>query len=205
MKVLVLGAAGPTGRLVVEQARAAGHEVTAFVRREGGADFGGARVVVGDATRAGSLDATVPGHDAVVSTLGVRSPPPRGLQECAMRALVPAMERAGTRRLIVMSALGVGDTRQFAPALPRVLYALLLRSIFADKAAGEAIVAASGLDWTIVHPPLLTNAAPSGRYTAAEMPRLSGFPKISRADVAHFMVRTLPSGEWSRRHVVVTG
>jgi putative NADH-flavin reductase len=133
----------------------------------------------------------------------VRTLSPHALQESAMRALVPAMERAGVRRLLVMSALGVGDTRPLAPALPRLVYALLLRSIFADKAAGEAIVTASGLDWTIVHPPLLTNGPVTGRYVAAQAPKLSGLPKISRADVAHFMVRSLPSGQWSRRRVVV--
>ena len=122
-----------------------------------------------------------------------------------MRVLVPAMERARVRRLVVMSALGVGGTRSSAPALPRFMYTLLLRAIFADKAAGEAIVTASGLDWTIVYPPLLTNGPVTGRYVAHEAPKLSGFPKISRADVAHFMVRSLAPGEWNRKRVVVTG
>ena len=203
MRVLVLGAAGPTGALVVQQARAAGHEVTAFVRREGAAGLEGARIVVGDATDAQAIGRAVPGHDAVVSTLGVRTLSPHGLQERAMGALVPAMERAGVRRLMVMSALGVGGTRRLAPALPRLMYASLLRWIFADKSVGEAIVTASGLDWTIVHPPLLTNGPVTGRYVAAPAPKLSGFPKISRADVAHFMVRALSPGEWSRKRVVV--
>jgi putative NADH-flavin reductase len=145
------------------------------------------------------------GHDAVVSTLGVRTPRSHGLQQRAMRVLVPAMERAGVHRLLIMSALGVGDTRRLAPAVPRLFYATLLRSIFADKAAGEAIVTSSTLDWTIVHPPLLTNGLLTGRYVAAEAPRIHGFPKISRADVAHFLVAALPPGEWSRRRVVVTG
>jgi len=194
VRVLVLGAAGPTGALFVQQARAAGHEVTAFTREQGG-----------DATDAQAIARALPGHDAVVSTLGVRTLSPHGLQERAMRVLVPAMERAGIRRLLVMSALGVGDTRRFAPAFPRLMYTLLLRPIFADKAAGEAIVTASALDWTIVHPPLLTNGPMTGRYVAAEAPKLAGFPKVSRADVAHFLVRALAPGEWSRKRVVVTG
>ena len=203
MRVLVLGAAGPTGRLVVEQARAAGHAVTAFVRREGAPGLEDTNVVVGDATDPPAIERAVAGHDAVVSTLGVRRPPPRGLQERTMRALVPAMERAGARRLIVMSALGVGETRACAPAIARLMYSLLLRSIFADKAAGEAIVTASGLDWTIVHPPLLTNGPLTGKYAAEAAPKFTRFPKISRADVAHFIVGALASGEWSRRRVVV--
>ena len=204
MRVLVLGAAGPTGRSFVQQARAAGHEVSAFVRREG-AGIEGARIIVGDATDAPAIQAAVPGHDAVVSTLGVRTLHPHALQQRAMGVLVPAMERAGVRRLVVMSALGAGEMRRFAPPLPRIFHTTLLRWIFADKAAGEAIVTASGLDWTIVHPPLLTNGPATGRYLVAESPTLSGFPKISRADVAHFMVRALASGEWTRRRIVVTG
>jgi putative NADH-flavin reductase len=202
MKVLVLGAAGPTGRLFTGQARAAGHDVTAFVRRPG-VEVEGARIVVGDATDAKAIEGALAGQDAVVSTLGVRTLSPHGLQKKAMGVLVPAMERAGVRRLIVMSALGVGEMRQYVPPLPKVLHTLLLRWIFADKAAGEAIVTASSLDWTIVHPPLLTNGPMTGRYVASGAPKLSGFPKVSRADVAHFMVRSLDSGEWSRRRVAV--
>ena len=205
MKVLVFGAAGSTGRLFVEQALAAGHEVCAFARRDVGVGLTGARVLVGDATDWKAVEHAIPGHDVVVSTLGVRALASGGLQQRAMGVVVPAMERANVRRLVVMSALGVPPTRPLAPALPRLIYATLLRAVFADKAAGEAIVTASSLDWTIVHPPLLTNGPLTRSYVAAESPRLSGFPKVSRADVAHFMVRLLDPGEWSRRHVVVTG
>ena len=204
MKVLVLGAAGPTGRLFVQRARAAGHEVSAFVRRER-SGIEGSRILVGDATDARTIETAVSGHDAVVSTLGVRTLHPHALQQRAMGVLVPAMERAGVRRLIVMSALGAGEMRRFAPPLPRIFHVTLLRWIFADKVAGEAIVTASRLDWTIVHPPLLTNGPATGRYRVAEAPVLSGFPKISRADVAHFMAATLTSEEWKRKRVVVTG
>lgn len=203
MKVLVFGANGPTGRHVVELARAAGHEVTAFVR-DPAAAFEGARVVAGDATDAATISAAIPGHDAVVSTLGVRKPNPHGLQEKCLGLIVPAMERAGARRLIVMSALGVGATLAQAPWLPRLMYAALLGGIFRDKAVGERIVEASGLDWTIAHPPLLTHGPVTGRYRAGETVALSGFPKISRADVAHFMVGALGSAEWSRKHVIVS-
>jgi putative NADH-flavin reductase len=205
MKVLVLGASGPTGSLFVEQAAAASHHVTAFVRRDAAAPPGAARVVVGDATDAAAMSSAVAGQDAVVSTLGVRTMTPHALQQRAMSVLVPAMERENVRRLVIMSALGVGETAGSAPWFPRLMYALLLRAIFADKAAGEAIVTASSLDWTIVHPPLLTNGPATGKYVAAASPRLTGMPKISRADVARFMLHTLALPEWSRRRVVVTG
>jgi uncharacterized protein YbjT (DUF2867 family) len=84
------------------------------------------------------------------------------------------------------------------------MYALLLREIFGDKEAGERIVIASTLDWTIVHPPLLTNGAPTSSVRAGETLALSGFPAISRADVAHFMVGALASTEWVHKRVIVS-
>jgi putative NADH-flavin reductase len=81
--------------------------------------------------------------------------------------------------------------------------ALLLRDIFCDKEAGERIVCASRLDWTIVHPPLLTNGPTTAGYRVGETLALTGFPTISRADVAHFMVGTLNSPEWVRKRVIV--
>jgi putative NADH-flavin reductase len=175
------------------------------VRRKGAENSAAERVVIGDATDGVAIGAAVAGQDAVVSTLGVRTLAPHGLQKRAMSALVPAMERANVQRLIVMSALGVGETVAYAPWFPRLMYSLLLRAIFADKAEGEAIVTASSLDWTIVHPPLLTNGPATGKYVAAASPRLSGMPKIARAEVARFMLHALAVQEWSRRRVVVTG
>ena len=176
--------------------------MTAFVR--GDSHPAGARVVRGDATDGAAVARAVAGHDAVVSTLGVRKPGATSLQARAMQALVPAMEKAGARRLVVMSALGVGDTRASTPFLSRLLHALLLRGIFADKAAGERIVAASALDWTIVYPGLLTNGPRTGIYRAGETLALGGYPRIARADVADFMVRALATGEWSRKRVIVS-
>ena len=203
MKVLVFGAAGQTGLLTVQSARAAGHEVTAFVR--GANTIEGARTIRGDATDPAAVAAAVAGRDAVVTTLGVRNAMKSGgLIERSLAAIVPAMEGAGVRRLMVMSALGVGRTREQAPWLPRLMYRLLLTDIFGDKAAGERIVEASGLDWTIVHPPLLTDAPPTGACRAGERVELSGMPKVSRADVASFMVANLASAQWSHKHVIVS-
>ena len=194
MKVLVLGASGNTGRLVVQQARAAGHDVTAFIR-----------ATHGDATDAAAVQAAVAGHDAVVSTLGVGNALRSGsLIAKSFAVLVPAMERAGAHRLVVISALGVGSTRAQAPLFPRILYRLLLEEIFADKAAGERIVEASGLDWTIVHPPLLTAGPATAAYRTGEELDLTGMPKISRADVAHFIVGALASRQWNRKHAIVS-
>lgn len=205
MKLLVFGASGPTGRLIAADALAAGHRVTAFARRAATVFQKGVAVACGDALDAGAVGAAVAGHEAVICALGVRSAHESPhLLERSLGAIVPAMQAAGARRLVVLSALGVGGTRAQAPLLPCLMYRLLLGTIFRDKAAGEAIVVASSLDWTLVYPPLLTNAPAQGACRAGETLALTGFPKIARADVARFMVDTLSSTAWVRRRVLVS-
>lgn len=194
MKLLVLGATGPTGQQVLAQARAQGDEVSAF-----------ARATHGDATDPAAVARAMPGHDAVISTLGRRATfRSDDLMQKAMRAIVPAMERAGVRRIVLMSSFGVGDSIRDVPLIPRLMYRVLLRDIFADKELAEDYLRASGLDWTIAHPVQLTNGPRTGRYRAAEKLELRGVPTISRADVADFMLKELHEGKYVRKTVVLS-
>ena len=195
MKLFVLGATGPTGLQIVQQALTQGHAVTAFVRDPAKLPFAddNLKLVTGSLPGDGrALAEALRGHEAVISSLGLHNVlKSNGFIESSMRLLVPAMEKQGLRRLIIVSANGVGDTRRHAPLLPRIMYRLLLTDIFADKKAGEDIVRASSLDWTVAYPTLLTNGPRTGSYRAAERLELTGFPKISRADVADFVLRQL--------------
>ena len=194
MKVLVFRATGPTGLEVVRQAREQGHEVTAFTRG-----------VHGDATDAAGVARVIPGHDAVVSALGRRTTlRSDSLIQRSMRAIAPAMEKSGVRRLILVSAFGVGDSRREAPLFPRLMYRLLLTDIFADKKAAEDYLRGTALDWTFVYPVLLTNGPRTGRYRAAEHLDLRGIPKISRADVADFILNELRARAYVRKIAVVS-
>lgn len=208
MKLLVLGPTGGTGLEVLRQGLAQGHEIAAFARDPAKLQLADARLqVVAGALPADALalDAALKGRDAVICSLGVRKAlMSGGLIEGAMRVLVPAMERAGARRLLLVSANGVGETRARSPLLPRILYRLLLGDIFADKAAGEAIVRASSLEWTIAYPVLLTDGPRTGRYRAGEALELRGMPKISRADVADFLMRELAARDFVRKGVVLS-
>ena len=208
MRLLVLGATGGTGLEVLRQGLAQGHDVTAFVRNPAKLPVADARlhVVAGalPADRA-PLEAALSGHDAVVCSLGVRNAfKSGGLIANAMRVLVPAMERARARRLLLVSANGVGETYARSPLVPRIMYRLLLGDIFADKAAGEAIVRASSLEWTIAYPVLLTDGPRTGQYRAGEALELRGMPKISRADVADFLLRELAGRAFVRKGVVLS-
>jgi len=207
MKFLLLGATGATGRLFLDQATAAGHDVTAYVRDPGRLT---ARprltTAAGDVRDADTLAAAMHGTDVLVSTLGIgRAKDPGNLIADSTRAIVQAAERSGTKRVVIMSAFGVGESLDKANALMRMLYAGG-KATFADKAAGERILTGSGLDWTLAYPVLLTNKPATGRVRAtdlAEVGRLPGMPRISRADVAAFLLTTAVDGIWSRRTVVL--
>jgi hypothetical protein len=113
------------------------------------------------------------------------------------------MEGGGVRRLIFTSAYGVGDTWRDVPLLPRTLMRLLFRDLYADKAAGEEHIRASGLDWTIVYTVTLTDGPRTGRYRAGERLALRGFPRVSRADVADFLVAQIEDRTYVRKGVLI--
>lgn len=205
MKILVFGATGPTGRELVSQALEQQHEVTVFARRPAGFPAG-VRVVEGDAMREPqAIGEALQGQQAVLSALGTGKVMfPNRLQERSLGNMVPAMQRAGVKRLVIMSAFGVGETARDASLVQRLMYATLLVPVFADKARGEEIVRASALDWTIVYPTLLTNGPRTGQYRAGERIAMQGLPTISRADVADFMLRQLGDSSFVRRGVALT-
>jgi putative NADH-flavin reductase len=195
MRVLIFGATGGTGRQLVEQALERNHAVTAFVRDPVKLPLRHPllQVVQGDIQRAETIQAAIPGHEAVLSALGTRSLGPTTLLSDAAKEIVRAMEAHGVRRLLWESSLGVGETRgQLGPLYNWLLIPLLLRHVFADKERQEQILRSSSLDWTIVQPAALTNGPRTGVYRAG--PRACAgrlFPRISRADVAHFMLEEL--------------
>jgi nucleoside-diphosphate-sugar epimerase len=155
MKVLVLGATGGTGRLIVHDAQEKGHSVVALVRSTARADLPGADMIEGDARDEGALMRALDGCDAVVSSLGTGVSPfsEVSLLTEATRALLPAMTRSGVRRLICISALGVGDSRGYGGfVFDRLSQPLLLRHAYKDKgvrkpqsAPAHSIGSSSGL------------------------------------------------------------
>ena len=193
---------------MLEQALAKGHVVTAFVRDPGrlATRDERIRVVVGDTTRDASAVAdALTGQNVVVSALGRRTTLSSDhLIEHSMRMIVPAKERGGVRRLILLSAFGVGESRRHAPWVSRVMYRVLLGDIFRDKLAGERRVRQSSLDWTIVYPTLLTNGPLTLRYRAGERLELRGVPRISRADTARFLLIEAENGGFVKKVVTLS-
>jgi putative NADH-flavin reductase len=187
MRLVVFGATGGTGAHVVAQAVAEGHEVTAVVRDpQRLAPVDGLRVATAAFEQASALDDAVHGRDAVISALGTDAKGPVSVCTDGMTAIVGAMRRTGVRRLVAVSAHGARETHD------RSLYSLAvwasLREKMLDKERMEAVVEASGLDWTVVRPPALSDGARTGDYRTGTRLPVRIWSRISRADLAEFLL-----------------
>ena len=195
MKIVVLGASGKTGRELVQQATAAGHSVTAFVRDP--AKLGGAaasNVVVGDARIPADLARALQGADAVIGALGAKPSDP--VLEKSVRALLETMPRAGVRRLVLLSSFLASP--EYAPSGVDKLMGRLMKGMMADKVASEALLMGSDLDWTIVYAARLADGPKAGYDVVTGS--IPGRARISRADVAAALLDTL-SDEAAAREI----
>lgn len=202
MNLVVLGATGRTGRLVVEQALAAGHTVTALVRspEKLAVRSPNLHVVAGQATDPSAIGLALERADALISTLGGAG----SVISDSTRAIIEAAHKAGVSRVILLSSFMVERDR-FNP-VTRLLTGVAMGSTIKDKRAGEKVLRESNLDWTIVYASFLTDR-PGGGHVAllSESARWTLSHKIARADVAAWLLRAATSPETSRRTVSITG
>ncbi len=204
MKVLVVGAAGKTGRAVVEQALKAGHQVTALVHSDNGYDVGGVAVRVGDASDPETAAAAVTGQDAVIDTVGGKTPYKHTTLETSVATtIVAAMRDHDVRRLVVTSSLGVGDSTANTPLSTKIAVATFLRGSTPDKAGMEAAVRSSGLDWVITRPAILTDKPATGDVRVFSANSRDQAHSITRADLATFLVAQLTSDNHLQEAVTI--
>ncbi|PNG24121.1 NAD(P)-dependent oxidoreductase [Streptomyces cahuitamycinicus] len=207
MKLLILGATGPTGRHVVDLALRSGDSVTTLVRDPSALGDLTEKVTpfTGDATSHRDIVAAAAGQDAIVSALGrgssVRAD---GLFTQASAAVIGAAKEAGISRLVWLSSFGVGETFDRSSAAQKTIFRTLLRSIYADKRIADDRIRSSGLDWTVVYPTRLTHGPAKGTYSADDRLPMKGNPTISRADVAAFMHQAAHGSEWLHRSPVIS-
>jgi uncharacterized protein YbjT (DUF2867 family) len=203
MKVLILGASGGCGKWVTQLAAERGHSVTAVIRTQTPFSLpGGAHEIRGDVLASGFLDNVLSAerYDAVVSCVGIRrkrpwspwsrliSPP--DLTKRLATLLIPAMQQHGPRKLIAISAAGVGDSASRMSKINAWLFANSKVGIaYRDLEEMEKRLAASELDWQAVRPATLTN----GKLTngAREIDFYGATTRISRADVGAWIVNQL--------------
>jgi putative NADH-flavin reductase len=208
MKLTIVAATGGIGRQLLEQAVAAGHDVTAVVRSPRNLPPVPARIVTADLAAADPkvLQPALDGADAVLSGLGARSNAEAGIAWRGTQAITGAMRASGVHRIVVVSAAPVGTVPSPArPAPPRhdpgdgfvmrnLAYPLLraaFRGIYADLAHMEEVLRDSDLDWTVVRPVRLTSKPVTGRYRTALGQNVRHGLFISRADVARYMLRAI--------------
>lgn len=206
MRLIVFGASGNVGGHLVRFAAEAGHRVTAVVRAETAYEAPeGASVARGDVLDASFVARVVPGHDAVMSGLGMRYAHPWAKKQSpddftsrATANIVAAMRGASVSRIAIVSAAGVGDSR---PGLNWPMRAMLAISnvgdAYSDLERAEQMLRESELDWQAVRPTTLTHGPRTDRVRVVDHYPVAA--RISRADVAAFMLRELESPAFSMR------
>jgi uncharacterized protein YbjT (DUF2867 family) len=202
MNLVVLGATGRTGRLVVEQALTAGHTVTALVRTPEKLTAGhpNLHLVTGDATDTSAVSSALEGADAVISALGGKG----SVIADSTRAIVAAARKTGVSRVVVLSTFAAERDRLNGGT--RLLTRIGMGAMLKDKSAGEEMLRRSDLEWTIVYASMLSNGPASGSVVVLpEGTRRGLSQKISRADLAEWMVEAATDAQYSRRSVGITG
>ncbi len=207
MNLLILGARGATGQEIVNQALEGGHHVTALARDPSklGQRHENLAIIKGNVLNENDIENALNDKDAVISALGVgKSLNAHDLMTDAAGILIPAMNKKNVRRLILISAFGVGPTYDQASFIQRIAFRLPLRNVYADKLKADEQIKKSDLDWTLIYPVYMTNKPRTGNYQIGEKFKMKGFPKISRADVADFIVRQLTESTYVKRCPVLT-
>ncbi len=193
MKLTVLGATGGTGQQLARQAVAAGHEVTAIVRRPDAiaAASPQLRVVRGDLLDPQWTGEGIDGAEAVLSAIGSDSRGPTTLYSAGTTAVLKAMGNAGVRRILVVTAAPVAPDNERPAGQDKLVYPILwqlFRGTYEDMRRMEQILHASDSDWTVFRPPRLTNGPLTGHARTAVGKPLPGGWRVSRADLAAAML-----------------
>jgi len=206
MKLLIFGATGGTGKLVVEQALSKGFGVTAFLRNPEKLSLSDPRlsIVKGDVLQQSTIDAIMPGHDAVICCLGAPANKAFRLRSEGTKNILSAMKKYGVTRFICQTSLGFGDSETLLNntsfIFRKIIVPLLLKTTFAEHSIQEKTIAESDVNWTIVRPGIMVDTAYTGAYKHGfDYTDKSVKVKIARADVAHFMLEQLNNKIYNKK------
>jgi putative NADH-flavin reductase len=207
MILAIFGGSRGTGLELTRLALEKGHSVRALVRdpKRVFALPSGVRMILGSVLDYESVVKTTLGVDAVLSCLG-QSTLLRNTRVCSAGTslIMNVMKAHGVRRLVVESAFGAGESVVLANTMQKLLFATLLAAPYEDKNLMEPEVKASGLEWTIVRPTVLSNKARTGHYRVATGIKVPGLVSVARADVAAAMLQAVEERLWVGESPTVT-
>jgi putative NADH-flavin reductase len=211
MNIAIFGASGATGRLLMQRSLTAGYSVTVLIRNPDRLQVGDVRIVQGSAFNLAAVHETIEGADIVFSALGAHSPlRNENVLPRAVPLIVEAMKQARVRRIIVLGSAGaLPDSLSKQPAwrrwiVQKIVYNTFLKWPVSEQISQYATLSHSDLDWTMVMPPMLTNGAARGyfRVDGEALPRNGS--RISRSDVADFMMQQIEDPQWIGRRVYIS-
>lgn len=205
MKIAVFGGTGGTGQRIIKRCVETGYHINALVRNpiRLGDVSNQTKIFVGNVLDYKKVHETIEGTDAVVVTLGSRSDSPDNTVSEGTQNIIKAMIALNIRRLVVVTSLGVGDSKDQVPLAFKMVMRTLMRKIIADKEQQEQFVQASDLDWVIIRPGELSNDPPANEYiVGTDSSIMAG--KISRADVAGFVLQNLIDDRFLHQAVAIT-
>jgi len=208
MKIAIIGASQGIGNALLKIALEESHQITALLRNPAKLNISDSRlnIIKGDILDPPSVAAVTAGQDAVCVCIGI--PPSRKPVDVFSRGIeciLAAMGRESQQKLIAVTGIGAGDSKGHGGFFyDRLLNPLLLGTIYADKDRQESIIKASAMKWLIVRPGFLTNGPRTGKYRVIE--NLSGVTagKISRLDVADFMLKQLTTPTYFGKTPLIT-
>lgn len=206
-KVVIFGAAGKTGYLIVEQALSAGHQVTAAMRRPEvfTLNHPNLRSLRSDIFDIASVEDALIGQEVVICAIAAPlSQDPTDIQAFSARTLLTSMAKVGITRFLGITSGGTNPKHD--PNLPVVfeqVFKRMFHAIYDDQIAMESVVMASASAWTIVRPAQLTDGPRTGVYRLAAHYSLPHGTQISRADVADFLVKQVESSAYVRQGVAI--
>ena len=210
MNIAIFGASGATGLPLTQRCLAAGHSVTALLRRPEASPLREAvRVVHGSAFDAEPVSRTIEGADAVLSTLGASSLGKEEVLERGVPQIIAAMQQQRVRRIVVLGAAGAiahgwDDQSPWRRWIAEhIIVGMILKHPMASQRAQYQALSATDLDWTMVMPPMLTNSRSHGtwRIGANALPHKAN--RIAREDVAQFMLQQIDDPQWIKKAVYI--
>ncbi|MEI6752812.1 MAG: NAD(P)-binding oxidoreductase [Paludibacter sp.] len=205
MKIVIFGATGKTGTLLLEQTLAKGHQVTAYVRNSQSIknENKNLRIVVGNLSETLKIKDALAGAEACFSTLGGNSLTKRSPELVSgIDNIVRIAEQEVVPRFIYLSSFGAGDSKKLMPAILKFFMVdLFLRVPLADHNINEQRIMNSKLQWTLVRPGGLTQGPLTGNVSHGTEAFKQGKTSISRADVAAFMLAQLQDSTYNKKAV----